>query len=106
METSSRYDKARFQRLQSTVERLGKDLKERIQCMEEKFSELQKYLSIRNINLKNQEQEMIPVGEDDDSRQPAGLADRTQKGNGQRCRDRQTCEGSTTDGKLILHEIV
>ena len=46
--------------------------------MEEKFSELQKYLSIRNINLKNQEQEMIPVGEDDDSRQPAGLGDRTQ----------------------------
>ena len=78
MEISSRYDKARFQRLQSTVERLGKDLKERIQCMEEKFSKLQKYLSIRNINLKNQEQEMIPVGEDDDSRQPAGLGDRTQ----------------------------
>lgn len=60
------------------MERLGKDLKERIQCMEEKFSKLQKYLSIRNINLKNQEQEMIPVGEDDDSRQPAGLGDRTQ----------------------------
>lgn len=73
--------------------------------MEEKFSELQKYLSIRNINLKNQEQEMIPVGDDDDSRQPAGLADRTQKGNGQRYRDRQTCEGSTTDGKLILHKL-
>lgn len=49
---------------------------------------------------------MIPVGEDDDSRQPAGLADSTQKGNGQRYKDRQTCEGSTMDGKLILHEIV
>ena len=106
METSSRYDQALFQTLQSAVEQLGKDLKERIQRMEEKFSELQKCLSIRNVNQKNLVQEMIPVGEDDDSRQPAGLADRTQKGNGQRCRDRQTCEGSTTDGKLILHEIV
>lgn len=106
METSSRYDQALFQTLQSTVEQLRKDLKERIQRMEEKFSELQKDLSIRNVNLKNLVQEMIPVGEDDDSRQPAGLADRTQKGNGQRYKDRQTCGGSTMDGKLILHEIV
>ena len=37
METSSRYDQALFQTLQSAVEQLGKDLKERIQRMEEKF---------------------------------------------------------------------
>lgn len=126
VKTSSRYDQARPKTTQSTVEQLGKDLKERIQYMEKKFSELQKYLSIRDVDLKNMEQEMIRVGEianrmeeclcfgeDAQDERPlrarkgtAGLADRTQKGNGQRYGERQTCEGSTMDGKLILHEIV